>query len=162
MDNVPERLPSSPRKIEGHFYTQVNVQFPSEQVELPPAEKFNAFSPEAQKAILAAFEKEQTQRHAWLKNQQAIDHSLNTQKVRYVFWWRLNGTFCGTIIVLSTIGLGAWLVKGGASAVGVSMMIGATGGLIIAAIYGHTSNGHQPEEQDSNQESGQESNTTKK
>ena len=58
-------------------YTQVNIMFPSNEVELPSADKFNAFPPDAQKAILVAFRGEQQERHAWLRQQQANDHEMN-------------------------------------------------------------------------------------
>ena len=53
-----------------------HIMFPASEVELPSADKYNAFPPEAQKAILAGFQLEQTERHAWLKNQQRNDHAL--------------------------------------------------------------------------------------
>jgi TRAP-type C4-dicarboxylate transport system substrate-binding protein len=67
------------QQTERPHYTQVNILFPSEQVELPSADKFKAFPAEAQKAILTAFEREQIERHLWLKNQQANEHTLNMQ-----------------------------------------------------------------------------------
>ena len=120
----------------GH-YTQINVLFPSSQVELPPAEKFNPFPPEAQKAILAAFEKEQAERHIWLKNQQTYDHSINLEVQRGYIVWRMTGTIVGGILVLSCIIVGALLIYHGASAFGMAMITAALGGLIGTAIYGH-------------------------
>ena len=129
----------TPKTIEGGRYTQINILFPSSQVELPPAERFIAFPPEAQKAILDAFQREQMERHSWLKNQQANDHALNMLEQKHYFTWRLSGTLVGGLLTISTITLGAWLVGHGAGATGVSMMIVATAGLIGTAIYGHKS-----------------------
>jgi len=136
LENSPEKSGPNPKRIEGH-YTQVNILFPSSQVELPSADKFNAFPPEAQAAILAAFEREQTERHAWLKQQQHNDHDLNKQSSRNYFYWRITGTISGTLIVLTALGGGIWLVKNGASAIGVFLLIAAIGGIIGTAIYGH-------------------------
>jgi len=137
LENSPERSGPNPKRVEGH-YTQVNILFPSSQVELPSADKFKAFPPEAQAAILAAFEREQTERHAWLKQQQHNDHDLNKQSNRNYFYWRIAGTICGTLIVLATLISGAWLVKNGASGIGVFLLIAAIGGIIGTAIYGRT------------------------
>jgi hypothetical protein len=79
-------------------YTQVNILFPATQVELPPAEKFNAFPPEAQKAIIDAFKTEQLQRHTWLRNQQHNDHQLNTLSQKNYFTWRMGGLICATVL----------------------------------------------------------------
>lgn len=134
----PERSPRGPRAVSRPgSYTQVNILFPSEQVELPSAEKFKAFPPEAQKAILAAFEREQMERHAWLKNQQANEHELNLQSGRQYFIWRLTGTIAGAVLAISSLVAGAWLVKNGASAIGAMFMILAVAGLVGTAIYGH-------------------------
>lgn len=118
-------------------YTQINIMFPSSEVELPPADRLNAFSPEAQKAILAGFEREQAERHSWLKIQQANDHALNMQAHRFFFWWRLSGTLIAGTLAIVTIILGAWLVSKGASATGVAMMLTAAATLIGTAVYGH-------------------------
>jgi hypothetical protein len=133
-------------------YTQINILFPSNHVELPEADKFNAFPPDAQKAILTAFEREQTERHAWFKNQQRNDHQLNVYEQRYQFVWRQTGTICGALLTLSTIGLGAWLVRNGAGATGVAMMIGAAAVLIGTAVYGHRAHrDHASPSEDKNQ-----------
>lgn len=142
--------------MEGN-YTQINVLFPSNQVELPPAEKFKAFPPEAQKAILEAFQREQAERHSWLKNQQANEHALNMQSGRHYYRWRLSGTVCGTAIVIAALGFGSWLVAHGASAAGVSLMLAAIGGMIGAAIWGsgttQTSSEKNKQESDSPEDS---------
>jgi hypothetical protein len=117
-------------------YTQVNILFPATQVELPPAEKFNAFPPEAQKAILEAFKTEQIQRHNWLRNQQHIDSKLNTKTSDNYFKWRMAGLFCATILALGVFVLGAILVLFGAPAIGVAVLISAVAGLVGTAIYG--------------------------
>lgn len=56
-DGSPGESPE-PQRFENH-YTQVNIMFPASEVELPAAEKYNAFPPEAQKAILLGFQREQ-------------------------------------------------------------------------------------------------------
>ena len=126
-----------PKKLEGN-YTQINVLFPSSQVELPDAEKFKAFPPEAQRAILDAFKLEQMERHAWLKNQQANEHCLNMQSGRHNFRWRVVGTVCGMVVLLAALGFGSWLIKNGASGAGVFLLIVAVGTMIGSAIYGQS------------------------
>ncbi len=139
-----------PKRMEGN-YTQINVLFPSSQVELPTAEKFKAFPPEAQTAILEAFKIEQSERHVWLRNQQGNEHALNMQSGRHYYRWRISGTVCGTIVVIAALWFGSWLVKNGASGVGVFLMLAAIGGMIGSAIYGHNANstlqekGEEPE-----------------
>jgi len=134
----PERSARGPHSVpRPGIYTQVNILFPSEQVELPSAEKFKAFPPDAQKAILAAFEREQIERHVWLKNQQANEHQLNLQSGRQYFIWRLTGTIAGAILAISALVAGASLVQSGASTIGVMFMILAVAGLVGTAIYGH-------------------------
>ena len=118
-------------------YTQVNILFPATQVELPPAEKFNEFPPEAQKAIIEAFKTEQLQRHSWLRNQQNYDHQLNTTIQNNFFKWRMAGTVCATILSLSVFIIGALLVLYGAPAIGVATLVLAVAGLVGTAIYGH-------------------------
>jgi len=124
------------QKVPPGVYTQVNIMFPSEQVELPPAEKFNAFTPEAQKSILAAFDREGIERHAWLKNQQSYDFRLNSQSESHFFIWRMTGTILGSVLAIVALLTGAWLVKSGSSAVGVSTILFAIAGLVGSAIYG--------------------------
>jgi hypothetical protein len=131
--------------MEGN-YTQINVLFPSSQVELPSAEKYKAFPPEAQAAILEAFKIEQSERHAWLRSQQSNEHALNMQSGRHYYQWRTFGTGCGAIIVIAALGFGSWLVKNGASGVGVFLMLVAIGGMVGSAIYGHNAN-NAPTEQ---------------
>ncbi len=72
----PESLPN-PLPPTAPNYTQVNILFRATEVELPNADKFNAFPPDAQKALLMAFRTEQLQRHNWLQTQQNNDHALN-------------------------------------------------------------------------------------
>ena len=134
----PERHLQHPQGI-GNNYTQVNILFPSEQVELPAAEKLSAFSPEAQNAILVAFSREQIERHAWLKKQQANDHQYNMQSEKHFFYWKISGVVGGIILALGALLTGAWLVTHGCSAVGTTMMIIAVAGLVGTAIYGHKS-----------------------
>ena len=134
-----------PRSGEGH-YTQVNIMFPSTEVELPSADKFNAFPPDAQKAILIAFRSEQQERHAWLKRQQANDHELNTRSQIFSFSTKLAGTIGAAVIVSIMIAGGIWLVKAGASAWGVSLIIAAISGLVGTAIYGHRNSQAQKQE----------------
>jgi hypothetical protein len=135
----PDRIPR-PKQSVGNNYTQVNILFPSEQVELPAAEKFAAFPPEAQKAILAAFEREQIERHAWLQRQQSNDHDFNMQSGRHLFNWKIAGIIGGVVLALGAFVTGAWLVSHGCSGFGAALIIGAIGGLIGTAIYGHKSN----------------------
>jgi hypothetical protein len=117
-------------------YTQVNILFPATQVELPPAEKFNAFPPDAQKAIIDAFKTEQLQRHTWLRNQQHNDHQLNTLTQNNYFKWRMAGLICATILSTVIFAIGAILVLFGAPVVGVAVLISAVAGLVGTAIYG--------------------------
>jgi len=144
----PPNIPiPPPKKLEGN-YTQINVLFPSSQVELPEAEKFKAFPPEAQKAILDAFQKEQSERHVWLKNQQTNEHALNMQTSRHYFRWRITGTIGGVIVLLAALGFGTDLVLNKASAVGVFLMLAAVGGMIGAAIYGRAQSESPPSEKE--------------
>jgi hypothetical protein len=155
-DGQPEISPPPippPKKMEGN-YTQINVLFPSSQVELPSAEKFKAFPQEAQKAILEAFKIEQSERHPWLRNQQGNEHALNMQSGRHYFRWRIVGTISGSIILVAALGFGSWLVKNGASGAGVFLMLAAIGTMIGSAIYGHKSSNVppvKPEEENSEQ-----------
>ena len=125
------------QSFEAPYYTQVNILFPSSQVELPAADKFKAFPEEAQKAILAAFALEQKDRHEWLKEQQKIDFELNSKAQSFNFYWRLAGMITGTIIVIATLYFGVSLIKAGASSTGVAMIIATIATLIGTAIYGH-------------------------
>jgi hypothetical protein len=118
-------------------YTQVNILFPASQVELPPAEKFNEFPPDAQKAILEAFKTEQLQRHTWLRNQQHNDHQLNALIQNNYFKWRIAGLICATLLSLAVFAIGAILVLYGAPVIGVATLVGAVAGLVGTAIYGH-------------------------
>ncbi len=111
--------------------------FPASEVELPAAEKYNAFPPEAQKAILLGFQREQGERHVWLKNQQRNDHLLNLNAQRNAFISQNLGTICGFTVILSMIILGAILLLRGVSAAGFTMIVTAVGGVIGVAIYGH-------------------------
>jgi hypothetical protein len=135
-EEQPERIPRPAQSV-GGVYTQVNILFPSEQVELPDAEKFKAFPPEAQKAILVAFEREQIERHSWLKNQQANEHKFNIQSERHYFCWKMAGVFGGLILAVTALLTGAWLVRHGASIIGTAIMMAAIAGLVGTAIYGH-------------------------
>lgn len=134
-DGLPGQGPEPVRQ--GANYTQVNIMFPASEVELPPADKYKAFPPEAQKAILLAFQREQMERHSWLKNQQRNDHVLNTNAQRFAFVAQLAGTTGGVIIVIAMIICGTALLFKGVSAAGVSMIIAAIGGLVGTAVYGH-------------------------
>ncbi len=129
--------PKRGRQRSGISYTQVNILFSSEQQEFPSADKFKAFPPEAQKAILIGLDREQLARHTWLNTQQSYDHQLNLQNCRYHFVWRMTGTICGFLLALGIFSGGAWLVKNGASLAGATAMIVAISGLIGTAIYGH-------------------------
>ena len=129
-------------------YTQVNILFPSEQVELPDANKFKAFPPEAQKAILIAFEKEQTERHLWLKNQQMNEHLLNMQNGKHFFVWKLSGLAGGVLLSIVIFVTGAWLVAHGASTIGIAAMITTVAGLVGTAVFGHKSKGSESKDSD--------------
>jgi membrane associated rhomboid family serine protease len=86
---------------------------------------------------LKAFEREQIERHAWLKNQQTYDFQLNSQAASQYFTWRMTGTIFGGVISIVALIVGGWLVKNGASFLGASAMFAAFGGLVGTAIYGH-------------------------
>jgi hypothetical protein len=146
-DARPERFQHNPQGVGGN-YTQVNILFPSEQVELPAAEKFTAFPADAQKVILAAFEREQIERHVWLKKQQSNEHDFNMQSGRHFFYWKIAGVIGGLILALGALGTGAWLVSRGCSVVGTSLLIFAIAGLVGTAIYGHKAN--QPPKSEDN------------
>ena len=150
---------SEPNKGGVGNYTQVNIMFPSSEVELPPAEKFNAFQPEAQKAILIAFRNEQQSRHAWLKQQQSNDHELNTRSQAFRFISAVAGTVAAAAIVIILLVGGIWLLKVGISAYGVALILAAIGGVVGTAVYGHNANrvsssqGQTPSEHHKKQES---------
>ena len=140
--NTPEergsrRLKRTPSAAVETRYTQVNVLFPAGETELPSAEKFNAFPPEAQAAILAAFQAEQAHRHGWLDRQQSHEHALNLQSQRQYFIWRLAGLTVGALMTMGTLGMGVWLISRGAPATGVALIITATAVLVGTAVYGH-------------------------
>ena len=126
-----------PQKVPTGNYTQVNILFPSEQVELPPAEKFNAFPAEAQRAILSAFDREGIARHEWLKTQQKNEHEFNMQGGRHFFIWRMSGAIMGGILAITFLIGSIILVKSGASVIGIAMMLTAMAGIVGTAIYGH-------------------------
>ena len=136
MSEVSPKSATDSQQFGGN-YTQVNIMFPASEVELPPAEKYNAFPPDAQKAILLGFQREQMERHGWLKNQQRNDHVLNVNAQRFAFYMQIAGLFTAFVIVIVMIIGGAWLVASGASAWGVSLIITAIAGLAGTAIYGH-------------------------
>lgn len=125
-----------PKVGEASQYTQINVMFPSAEVELPPAEKFNAFPPEARAAILEAFRIEQRERHEWLKNQQKNDHELNMLKSSNYYRFRMCGSIFAGLIALVIVAGSIWLIAHGASTYGVSILLTAGAGLILSAIYG--------------------------
>lgn len=118
-------------------YTQVNILFRATEVELPSADKFNGFPPDAQKALLAAFRTEQLQRHAWLKSQQENDYKLNVRIQGNDFQLRLASLGCATLLAIVFLLIGAWLIHEGAPAIGVAMLTAAITSLVGTAIYGH-------------------------
>jgi hypothetical protein len=132
-------------------YTQVNILFPATDVELPPADRFNEFPPEAQKALLEAFKTEQLQRHRWLHTQQHHDHELNKQAQANYFRWRMAGLRWGGIVAMTVLLIGAWMVYIGAPVIGVSMLIGAVAGLVGTAVYGHRAIRQEGQPQPENQ-----------
>jgi hypothetical protein len=101
---LPRRLPEQSSNVPN--YTQVNILFPATNVELPPAETFNAFPPEAQQALLEAFRFEQKQRHAWLRQQQINDHELNKGTQGNYFWLRTGGLISATLLTLAILAAG--------------------------------------------------------
>ena len=117
--------------------TQINFMFPATEVELPPADRFAAYPPAAQAALLAAFQREQSVRHQWLMKQQINEHELNIREQGSSSKLRMTGMICGTLIVLSAIILGAWLIKNGAGAQGITVVLMALTGLVGTALYGH-------------------------
>jgi uncharacterized membrane protein len=118
-------------------YTQINFLFPPSAVDLPSADKFKDFPPEAQQAILAAFRIEQTHRHQWVTNQQAHDHELNMLRQKHAFIIRVLGLIAALAIVLVSLGFGAWLIQMGQTIWGVAILLASIAGLIGTAIYGH-------------------------
>lgn len=137
--NPPESNPGyRPRRIPAGSYTQVNIVFPSAQVELPSPDKFKAFPPDAQKVILDAFQNETAQRHEWIRSQQANDHELNLASESHYFAWRMTGTIGGAILSISLLVGGIWLVKNGASAIGAASMLLSISTVVLAAIYGRS------------------------
>lgn len=130
-----EKQQRSPPPLTGG-YTQINVLFPSTSVELPSAEKFKEFPEEAQKAILAAFRIEQQHRNQWLSTQQRNDHELNMLRQMHAFWIRLFGLVAIIVLVVASLGFGAWLIQMKETAWGVALILGSVATLIGTAIYG--------------------------
>lgn len=139
MSNIgAEGDPERPRmEIPPAAYTQINVLFPQSSVELPSAEKFKAFPPEAQQTILATFRIEQQHRHQWMTNQQANNHALNMLRQKHAFLFRALGLIAGVVLVLSAFACGLWLVQLGQAILGVACFIVSVATLIGTAIYGH-------------------------
>ena len=108
-------------------YTQINFLFPPSAVDLPSADKFKEFPPEAQQAILAAFRVEQTHRHQWVTNQQANDHALNILRQKHAFQIRVLGLGAALVIVLASLGFSAWLIQMGQTIWGVAVLIASVG-----------------------------------
>lgn len=131
---LPKRLPEQSSNVPN--YTQVNILFPATNVELPPAETYNAFPPEAQQALLEAFRFEQRGRHTWLRQQQANDHELNKGTQRNYFWLRTGGLISATVLTLAILAAGAYFISIGASLIGFTMLVTAIGGLIGTAVWG--------------------------
>jgi hypothetical protein len=131
---LPRRLPEQSSNVPN--YTQVNILFPATQVELPPAEAFSAFPPEAQQALLEAFRFEQRQRHTWLRQQQTNDHELNKGTQRNYFWLRTGGLISATVLTLAILAAGVYFVSMGSSLLGFTMLVTAIGGLIGTAVWG--------------------------
>jgi hypothetical protein len=142
---LPRRLPEQSSAVPN--YTQVNILFPATNVELPPAETFNAFPPEAQKALLEAFRFEQRGRHAWLRQQQANDLEINKGTQRNYFRLRVGGLICVTILTLSSFAAGAYFISIGASLIGFTMLVTAISGLIGTAVWGRKADNAQEQEQ---------------
>lgn len=136
MNQSPDKVPASGSARPRVFNTQVNVLFQSEKFELPNPETFKAFTPEAQKAILSALEKEQAARHAWMEKQQANEHQFNMMSGRYFFWWKMAGTIGGFFLALGAIGAGCYLIKSGCSYAGVGVIFTAVAALVGTAIWG--------------------------
>lgn len=132
---MPGERGETPRQ-DAH-YTQVNIMFPASEVELPAAEKFNAFPPEAQKAILVGFQREQMERHNWLKSQQKNDHQINVNAQKFAFITQNLGTAIGGAVIITMLIVGTILILNGAAAEGVALFIMNVGGLIGVAIWGH-------------------------
>ncbi len=105
---------------------------------MPDADKFNAFPPDAQKALLMAFRTEQLQRHNWLQTQQNNDHALNMRAQSNDFRLRIAGLVCATVrdrLAFTFLLIGAWLIPrrrsggGGVSARDGGRWAGRYGGL---------------------------------
>jgi hypothetical protein len=111
--------------------------FPASEVELPSADKFNAFPPEAQKVILLGFQREQMERHNWLKNQQKNDHQINLHAQRFAFVTQNLGTIMGAAVLIVLIIAGTTMILRGIPTAGASVLIATLGGFIGIALYGH-------------------------
>lgn len=133
--NPPPSAP--PRSLPAQNYTQINVMFPASQVELPSADKFNAFPEPAQEAILAGFRAEQAERHAWLQRQQKNEHELNMGAQRWAGTVQVLGLLSGVAIVGTILWGGIILLKAGASSGGIALIVTALAGLVGTAVYGH-------------------------
>ena len=127
----------SKREAPSGAYTQINFLFPPSAVDLPSADKFKEFPPEAQQAILAAFRIEQTHRHQWVTNQQGNDHALNMLRQKHAFLIRVFGLGAALAIVVASLGFAAWLIQMGQTIFGVAVLLASVGALIGTAIYGH-------------------------
>lgn len=116
--------------------------FPASQVELPSADKLRAFPEDAQTAILEAFRAEQSERHKWLQQQQKNEHQLNMGSQRWAGSVQVLGLLAGVLIISTILYGGIVLLKTGASAGGISLIITAIAGLVGTAVYGHRAKGH--------------------
>jgi uncharacterized membrane protein len=118
-------------------YTQINFLFPQSSVELPSADKFKEFPPEAQKVILETFKLEQHHRHQWITTQQTNNHAINMLRQKHAFWNQISNRVAGVVLVLAAFVCGLLLIQMGQTIWGVGCFIVSVAILIGTAVYGH-------------------------
>ncbi len=66
------------------------------------------------------------------------DHRVSRMRAQSNdFRLRIAGLVCATVLAFTFLLIGAWLIYGGAPAVGVSLLVTAVAGLVGTAVYGH-------------------------
>ena len=93
-------------------------------------------------------ERERPEGHQWLKTQQANDFLLNNQSENHVFIWKMTGTVSALLISMTTLIVGAWLVKSGASTIGATSIFFALATPVGTAIYGKATSSNPPQKTD--------------
>jgi uncharacterized membrane protein len=124
--------------LQGNPHSSANINFTQNvfQGEFVPPQILKELDDNDKEWVKGLTEKEQEARHAWAHKEQDNRREYELHHLSALRWLSHSGQICTTIVALSGIAGGVFLLNSEKSIAGYSLSIGSIGVIILAGFFG--------------------------